>query len=324
MNDVSKRFIDFYNYLKSEKIVKSAAELASILKISPAMMTEIKKGRSSAGLDILQKLLARYRELNPEWLLSGRGTMLLPSRDESKTDGDKKKIKEYLDSKGLTPVKFYKKTGLPSDFLESKESLTIEGLRSILEHYPDLNIRWLLYGVEPMLIDPFLNNSERLIEALEQNLKKLSQVSELKGSEIERIKSIDEAEFTTRILNVYKELTIADAIDTIKDFANAAGITATFFSKIQLGDEHFPEDYVSRQKAIIGLSERYFVNPKYLMGEDSTIFLQKPKKSEGKESVSISTVLREKNERIQELEKEVSALMKKISKLEALLKKQSH
>ncbi|MHB1921884.1 MAG: hypothetical protein ACYCOO_06565 [Chitinophagaceae bacterium] len=74
--EVTRRFLDFFHYLKSQHKVKSASSFATQLGVSTSMMTELKKGRSQLGLKTLQQTVLLYRELDPHWLLTGEGSMV--------------------------------------------------------------------------------------------------------------------------------------------------------------------------------------------------------------------------------------------------------
>lgn len=76
MNDITIRFLEFYNYLKSENIVYSPKAFANEINVSTSLITEICKKRTNAGITPIQNTIVRYEELNPEWLITGKGEML--------------------------------------------------------------------------------------------------------------------------------------------------------------------------------------------------------------------------------------------------------
>ncbi len=51
-------------------------ELANRLGVSAAVITHIYSGRNKAGLDLIQKLLVVFPELDERWLLLGEGNMI--------------------------------------------------------------------------------------------------------------------------------------------------------------------------------------------------------------------------------------------------------
>jgi len=75
MNDVTNRFIELYSELKKAKIITGQADFAQKIGISPSTFTEIRKGRSNAGLNVIQGTVSKFTNINPVWLLTGKGKM---------------------------------------------------------------------------------------------------------------------------------------------------------------------------------------------------------------------------------------------------------
>ncbi len=76
MNDITIRFLECYNYLKSKNIIFTPKGFANEIDVSTSLITEICKKRTNAGLTPIQNLLNRFSEINSEWLLTGIGEML--------------------------------------------------------------------------------------------------------------------------------------------------------------------------------------------------------------------------------------------------------
>lgn len=55
------------------------AQFASAIGIQRAAMSHIISGRNNPSLDVMLKILHRYPQLNPDWLLFGKGEMLRSS-----------------------------------------------------------------------------------------------------------------------------------------------------------------------------------------------------------------------------------------------------
>lgn len=55
------------NLMKNEKLTQS--RLAELLEIQPAGISHILAGRNKPGFDLLQKILRRFPQINPDWLL---------------------------------------------------------------------------------------------------------------------------------------------------------------------------------------------------------------------------------------------------------------
>ncbi|MBF4518092.1 hypothetical protein IRZ71_17135 [Flavobacterium sp. ANB] len=82
MNDLTVRFLDAYEYLKFKKIVTGTKDFANKLNISTSLVTEICKKRTNAGITPIQNLVNTYPEIDANWLLTGKGSMLRNSSIE--------------------------------------------------------------------------------------------------------------------------------------------------------------------------------------------------------------------------------------------------
>jgi hypothetical protein len=102
MEDINDRFLRVYDYLKFEKKVKNAKDFAKKVDTSSSFMTEIKKNRSSVGIEIIQNTV-RIFDVNAEWLLTGNGEML--KKDEvlgQKNDTGNENFLKFLHEKTET------------------------------------------------------------------------------------------------------------------------------------------------------------------------------------------------------------------------------
>jgi hypothetical protein len=84
MNELNSRFIEFYNYLISQNIVKSGKEFSENTGVSSSLITEITHGRSIAGTKVIQNSVIKYR-LNSDWLFTGNGLMIKDDQKEDET-----------------------------------------------------------------------------------------------------------------------------------------------------------------------------------------------------------------------------------------------
>lgn len=62
------------------------------------------------------------------------------------------RILEYIELKGISKYKFYKKTGLSNGFLGKGENIGSDKCEIILSCFPDINSTWLLTGKGKMLL----------------------------------------------------------------------------------------------------------------------------------------------------------------------------
>lgn len=58
------------------------SQLAAMLGINPAAVSHILSGRNKPSFELLQKMLRRFPELNPDWLLLDQGDMFRPNDDD--------------------------------------------------------------------------------------------------------------------------------------------------------------------------------------------------------------------------------------------------
>lgn len=57
------------------RLEHSKSSFAKALDVSLPLMTHITSGRNKPGLDLLQRILTQYEQVNPDWLLLGSGDM---------------------------------------------------------------------------------------------------------------------------------------------------------------------------------------------------------------------------------------------------------
>ncbi len=74
MVDINIRYIEFYNFLITQKIVSSGKEFAANIGVSGSLITEITKGRSVVGSKAIQNTVLFYN-LNADWQFTGSGEM---------------------------------------------------------------------------------------------------------------------------------------------------------------------------------------------------------------------------------------------------------
>ncbi len=72
------RIIDrLFEYLKHHRLTPYTFEQRC--GIANGYLKKQSRGKGSIGSEILEKIVNRYRDIEPEWLLTGRGTMLRSS-----------------------------------------------------------------------------------------------------------------------------------------------------------------------------------------------------------------------------------------------------
>lgn len=81
---------------------------------------------------------------------------------------EKEKIRQYLSFKGISKNAFYTKTGFSVGFLDSGKSLGVDKVRVIIDNYPDLSLRWLVFDEGDMIVDK--NHSEKTAPNIAPNI----------------------------------------------------------------------------------------------------------------------------------------------------------
>ena len=80
MNDHTKRI----NEIMQSKMM-NATQFSEAIGIQRAAMSHITLGRNNPSADVLTKILERFTDINPSWLMTGNGTMKLST--DSHNDG---------------------------------------------------------------------------------------------------------------------------------------------------------------------------------------------------------------------------------------------
>lgn len=81
MTDLTERFLEVYKALKKLNLVHTPSGLANHIGVSRALVTEIIKGRTEAGMKPVQKIVQEFKQINANWLLTGDGSMFLEQNE---------------------------------------------------------------------------------------------------------------------------------------------------------------------------------------------------------------------------------------------------
>lgn len=77
INQISTRFIEAYEYLKEKGLIGSKSAFSEAIGVSSSSLTEIFKGRSNVGIKIIQNTVNKFTDIDAEWLLTGKGRMIM-------------------------------------------------------------------------------------------------------------------------------------------------------------------------------------------------------------------------------------------------------
>jgi hypothetical protein len=94
MNDITIRFLETYEYLKKIKKVSNPSTFAEKIAVSTSLITEICKKRTNAGITPIQNLVQQFSDIDANWLLTGRGSMLKNQTSESEINLNYKELAE--------------------------------------------------------------------------------------------------------------------------------------------------------------------------------------------------------------------------------------
>lgn len=70
----------------------SASQLADETGIQRSIMSHVMNGRNKASLDFIQRILKRFPDINPDWLLFGKGTMSRENDLFNQEDAEEKEL----------------------------------------------------------------------------------------------------------------------------------------------------------------------------------------------------------------------------------------
>jgi transcriptional regulator with XRE-family HTH domain len=84
------------------------AKFAEVIGIQRSAMSHIMTGRNNPSLDVIKKILEKYPYIDPDWLLSGKGSMM-------RNDIKPKQLDMYSNAPSYTPVSTPKVTETPEN-----------------------------------------------------------------------------------------------------------------------------------------------------------------------------------------------------------------
>jgi transcriptional regulator with XRE-family HTH domain len=146
---------------KIEKIMQienmNSVQFASEIGIQGSTLSHILNGRNNPSLEVLKKILNRFRTINSDWLILDSGTMyrnekysqsptLFPADDEISSNTttynekiDKKIISDFPLNKNETQVNEIKATNAPVNVIQSVPKIEIpaKSVRKIIVYYTD-------------------------------------------------------------------------------------------------------------------------------------------------------------------------------------------
>lgn len=152
-----------------EQLQLKPSQFARILEINPAIISHILAERNKPGVDLLQKILSKFPQVSPDWLLLNSGEMFRNlSQDESSTNPlsaqqqNKISISETDHTLFTSETKAINRGSLQSDIKTTKQPENIDAaLNSITRSWENKTvIRVVLFYADKTFESFVLNNSD--------------------------------------------------------------------------------------------------------------------------------------------------------------------
>ncbi|MCX6244232.1 MAG: helix-turn-helix domain-containing protein [Bacteroidetes bacterium] len=94
------RILAILNYFQM-----SPSRFAEAIGVQRSGISHLISGRNKPSLEFIQKILARFPEVDPSWLLTGNGEMLAGGNPVKVIPGPQEQIKDKAEEKQEDPVK---------------------------------------------------------------------------------------------------------------------------------------------------------------------------------------------------------------------------
>lgn len=91
MDELNKRVLSI---MEAKQLTRSGFSAA--LEVSLPVLTHISSGRNKPGLELIQKLLTTFPDLDPDWLLLGKGQMFRKTQEMPDLSTDLEQFKQLL------------------------------------------------------------------------------------------------------------------------------------------------------------------------------------------------------------------------------------
>jgi transcriptional regulator with XRE-family HTH domain len=91
MDELNKRVLSI---MEAKQLTRSGFSAA--LEVSLPVLTHISSGRNKPGLELIQKLITTFPDLDPDWLLLGKGQMFRKTQEIPDLSTDLEQFKQLL------------------------------------------------------------------------------------------------------------------------------------------------------------------------------------------------------------------------------------
>ena len=113
--------MNFIEFLKAEN--KSSAQLADEIGVQASGISHILSGRNNPSLDFVLKMLEKYKDISPEWLLFGKGSMYKEFKMQTLFENDVFTANTEIEKtshKEIDNIEFENKPGQKEEILPDK------------------------------------------------------------------------------------------------------------------------------------------------------------------------------------------------------------
>jgi len=95
--------------------------------------------------------------------------------------------------------------------------------------------------------------------------------------------------FSQRLVSCFAELVEANIINRKKIYSGIIKIAIAYFNQIERGERNYPKDETKRSEAVENLNKEWGINPDYINGISTKVFLKKPKNLQHNSALKITS-----------------------------------
>lgn len=138
-------------FIDSQGITIKAFERS--IGMSNASFGKSLKNGGNIGSDKVEIILQVYPQLNPSWLLTGEGSMILGEEPQPLSNNLNERILTFISHLGVNVAEFERNCNLSNGSVSKMGDNTRRStLEKISKIYPSLNLNWLLTGEGSMIL----------------------------------------------------------------------------------------------------------------------------------------------------------------------------
>lgn len=209
---------DRYKTIIKEVFGGNKSLFAKSIGVTPSVLEYIVgKNTGKPSYSLIEKTL-KIEGLSADWLILGRGSMFIryETQEECKREevsdlscieqygssshsSIMQRIKEYIDSKGITNAAFERSVNMANasfgKLLKTGGSIGVDKLERIIKVYPDISVYWLILGQGEMISSEQATPKDPLEGILvEQQLRSVMKQNEMLLKNVEMLTRLLEQE----------------------------------------------------------------------------------------------------------------------------------